>query len=84
MINKNIKYGWRCSHETCRIDENGDTNYDKCLSCNKEFFNTKLDAARDAIVAHQDHSTDVYVVSFTGDDTAYGYVGMAQGINFNG
>lgn len=68
------QYGWRCGYE--RIYGNFHADNERC-NCSSEKMYTSIDDALTDALQHT-HRNSVYIYSST-----RGYIGLAEGLNFN-
>lgn len=68
-------FGWRCGHEKIYGSFHGDN--ERCTSHGRKMFVDVNDAIR-AGLNHKQHRGSVYIYS-----SKKGYIGLAEGLNFN-
>lgn len=72
---KKEKFGWRCGYE--KIYGSFHADNERCTSvCRKEY--DTIEDAIESSLHHKQHRSSVYVYS-----TKSGYIGLAEGLNFN-
>jgi collagenase-like PrtC family protease len=72
---KKEKFGWRCGYE--KIYGGFHADNERCTSACRKKYDSLDDAIR-AALQHKTHRSSVYVYS-----TKTGYIGLAEGLNFN-
>lgn len=68
-------FGWKCGYEKSYGNFHADN--ERCASECRETFTTIGDAIR-AGLSHKEHRDSVYIYS-----SKTGYIGLAEGLNFN-